>query len=366
MKILVVQDFLRSGGTERQSILLTRAFRDAGHQPRLLTFRPGGALAAQAADLPWVCLQPFDTGLDWFAPDLRRAVRRYDADVTLCMGRMANCYGASIQAVQRRAPVVATLRTGKPLPWLFRRSLRRVAHIVANSEDARRTLMERHRVPPARIDVIHNSLVFASAAPPAAEAAALRASLGAGEGTCVLVSVAMFRPEKRQRELIATVAGLPADFRWQLWLAGDGPALEGCRRFVARQGLADRVKFFGLRRDPAPLYAAADIAVHASVSEALSNFLIEAQFHGLPAVAFEAQGIGECFLPGDTGEVIARGERDAFRAAVLRFARDEPAARTARADRARAFARARFDPIRQARAYLDLFSRLIDLSPPAP
>ena len=44
MKILIVQDYLRSGGTERQSILLANAFTAAGHPTTLLTFRPGGAL----------------------------------------------------------------------------------------------------------------------------------------------------------------------------------------------------------------------------------------------------------------------------------------------------------------------------------
>ncbi len=37
MKILVIQDFLRSGGTERQSILLANAFATAGHATTLLT-----------------------------------------------------------------------------------------------------------------------------------------------------------------------------------------------------------------------------------------------------------------------------------------------------------------------------------------
>lgn len=363
MKILVVQDHLRSGGTERQSLLLTRAFRDAGHHLRLLTFRPGGALESHARDLPWVCLQPFDTRLDWFAPDLRRAVRRFDPDVTLCMGRMANCYASRIQAAVRRSPVIATLRTGKPLPWLFRRSLRRVTHIVANSEEARQTLVQGHGIPASKIDVIHNSLVFAEAGPPAVESAALRRSHGATPETCVMVSVAMFRPEKRQRDLIATLAGLPKEFAWQLWLAGEGPTLAACRRLVAANGLADRVKLLGWQRNPARLYAAANLAVHASASEALSNFLIEAQFNGLPAVAFEAQGMAECFLPGDTGAIIRRGDGEAFRAAVLRLARATPADQASRAARARAFARERFDPIRQARAYLDLFSRLTTLPP---
>jgi glycosyltransferase involved in cell wall biosynthesis len=364
MKILVVQDYLRSGGTERQSILLTRAFAREGHHARLLTFRPGGVLAAHASDLPWFSLQPFDTGLDWFAPDLKRAARRFDPDVILCMGRMANCRALALQRAARRAVVLCTLRTGKPLPWLFRRALRRVPHVVANSDDARQTLQRHHAVPAERITVIHNSLVFAGTRPPEADVAALRAAHGASPATHVLVSVAMFRPEKRQRDLIATLAGLPSDLDWQLWLAGEGPTLTACRRFVSSRGLGERVKFLGWQANPAPLYAAADLAVHASASEALSNFLIEAQFNGIPAVAYDAQGIAECFLPGDTGEVIARGDAAAFRAAVLRFLEANADERAVRAGRARDFARDRFDPIRQARAYLELFSRLTGPTPP--
>ncbi len=364
MKILVVQDHLRSGGTERQSILLTRAFGAEGHHVRLLTFRPGGTLAPQARDLPWVSLQPFDTGLDWFAPDLKRAVRRFDPDVILCMGRMANCRASALLRAAPRAAVLCTLRTGKPLPWLFRRALLRVDHVVANSDEARQTLEQQHRVPAERISVIHNSLVFTATRPPEAEVRALRAAQGASPSTRVLVSVAMFRREKRQRDLIATVAGLPDSLDWQLWLAGDGPTLAACRRFVAQQRLDTRVKFLGWQRNPSLLYAAADLAVHASSSEALSNFLIEAQFNGLPAVAYDAQGIAECFLPGDTGEVIRRDDAPAFRAAVMRFLLAPEAERSARADRARAFARDRFDPIRQARAYLDLFQRLVHPTPP--
>ena len=45
MNIVVLQDYLRSGGTERQSLLLTQAYAAAGHRTTLLTFRPDGALA---------------------------------------------------------------------------------------------------------------------------------------------------------------------------------------------------------------------------------------------------------------------------------------------------------------------------------
>jgi glycosyltransferase involved in cell wall biosynthesis len=164
----------------------------------------------------------------------------------------------------------------------------------------------------------------------------------------------MFRPEKNQAELITSAATLPADFDWQLWLAGDGPARAACEALSTRLSLTKRVKFLGFLRDPSAVYAAADLAVHASRSESLSNFLIEAQAHGLPAVAYEAQGIGECFLPGETGAVIARGRTADFCAAVRHYAAADADCRS----RAREFARTTFAAPRQVQAHLDLFAKL--------
>ncbi len=358
MKILILQDYLRSGGTERQSVLLANAFADAGHAVTLLTFRPGGALAATVAPaVTRFALQSFDTRLDWYAPGLARFIERQPPDLILCMGRMANCYGQGLVRETRdrwpRLAVIGTMRTGKGLPWLFRFSLRHVRHIVANSQAAKGTLVREHGLPADKITVIYNSLVF-PATPAPSRNAPLRSTHGATAATTVLLDVAMFRPEKNQRELIAMAAGLPADFDWQLWLAGDGPARPACVALARRLGIADRVKFLGFQADPSGLYAAADLAVHASRSESLSNFLIEAQAHGLPAVACEAQGIAECFIPDVTGAVIPHGQPDAFRAAVLRFARPDPALR----QRAREFARGTFDEQRQVQTYLDLFATL--------
>ncbi|MEY3773407.1 MAG: hypothetical protein RLZZ129_187, partial [Verrucomicrobiota bacterium] len=149
MKILLLQDWLRSGGTERQSVLLANAFAAAGHTVTLLTFRPGGALAATVDPaVTRAALQPFDTRLDWFAPGLTRFIARRPPDVILCLGRMANCYGQNIVCATRdrwpRLAVIGTMRTGKPLPRLFRLSLRHVRHIIANSQAAKATLVRDH------------------------------------------------------------------------------------------------------------------------------------------------------------------------------------------------------------------------------
>jgi len=360
MKILVIQDRLRSGGTERQSILLTRAFIAAGHDAALLTFRPGGALAASAADLPRIVLQPFDTHLDWFAPGIFRRVAKFAPDIILCRGRMANCNAGSLVGMMRvkfpHSAIVCTMRTGKRLPMLYVHSLHGVRHVIANSHVSEKILIENYAVSPEKITVIHNSLVFAPQDDPsvaASDRAQLRARFGATEKTVVLLCVAMFRPEKNQRELIELAAQLPRDHDWQLWLAGEGSARTECEQLVAQKKLGDRIKFTGFQADPRPLYHAADLAVLTSKSESLSNFLVEAHAHGLPSVAYQVSGVAEC-----GGIVVPPGDQPAFLNAIRPLITNA-ALRAETSAKVRAYATAHFAPEHQTAAYLNLFARLL-------
>jgi len=357
MKILVLQDYLRSGGTERQSCLLANAFAGRGHTTTLLSFRPGGALdRLPSDDVVRLSLQRRDWGWDWFAPGLIRCSRSAVPDIILCMGRMANGYAGWLAKAVPSAAVISTVRTGKALPWPYRRSLRRTRHIVANSEETRRSLTNHYRVPADRVSVIHNALVF----PPQSTLTnrdSLRRLQGAGPDTVVLLWVGMFRPEKNHRECLDMVRRLPASPPWQLWLAGDGPTRRDLEQAVAAYGLQSRIKFFGFTPDPSPLYDAADLAVLTSKSESLSNFLIEAHAHGLPSVAYAAAGVPEC-----GGMAVPIGDQRAFLAGLEKRMAD-PGFRRQEGDRLRIFAREAFSPERQTLAYLALFQRL--LAPPS-
>ena len=348
MKILLVQDRLRGGGTERQTVFLARGFAARGHRVTLVTFRPGGVLASDLAGsgVALRTLQRFDTGLDWFAPGLVGAARDFGPDIVLCMGRMANCRAGGLQRALPRTAVVATVRTGKALPWLYRRSLRSARHVVANSDFARRVL-----VAPAgaadRCTVIPNALLHASLldlAPAPAEPP-------------VLLSVAQFRPEKNQRELLDIVATLPAQLPWRLVLVGDGPTRAACERHAAALGLADRLAFPGWQPHPADFYRGAAIAVLTSRAESLPNFLVEAQCAGLPVVSYDVGGAAECFRDGETGRLIPAGDRARFAAALTELL-TQPAGRAAMTAAARGWARDRFAPARQVDEHLALFARL--------
>ncbi|MCX6937429.1 MAG: glycosyltransferase, partial [Verrucomicrobia bacterium] len=367
LRIRIVQDVLRSGGTERQTVLLAQAFRAAGHDVGVITFRPGGVLAGTLAPVSATALQPFDLGLNWFAPGLVRTLRRECPDVVLLMGRMANSYGARLVAALPGTVVVGTMRTGKALPRGFRRSLSKVAHVVANSAESARVLMERYGMGPERVSVIHNALVFppggqvgtvGAGAGRTAEGEALRRAGGVGGGSVVLLCVGMFRVEKNQRALIEAAARVSATgVDWRLWFVGEGPERVGCTALAERLGLAERVKFFGFQADPRPFYEAADLAILASRAESLSNFLIEAQAHGLPVVAARAAGVDECIEDGVTGILVPADDTGALAAALTRYLVD-PAARVAAARAAAKFARRVFAPAERARDYLALFTRL--------
>ena len=358
MKILIVQDYLRSGGTERHSLFMASAFAKTGHEVTLLTFRPRGVLEADGEQQPYAfrSLQPFDTGLDWFAPGLLKAAEEAMPDLVLCMGRMANCYAGFIQRRVPHAAVICTMRTGKTLPYLFVRSLRLCRHIVANSHVAKRVLTDRYDIPGRKVTVIHNPVLrFTDVTAP--RNVALRRYHGANPSTIVLLNVAMFRTGKNQRELIEICAKLPGYLDWQLWLAGEGRTQKKCERLAHDLGLGARVKFLGYQPNPTPLYHAADIAVLTSQTESLSNFLIETQIHGVPAVAYDVVGVGECFAPDRSGILIANRDQNGFVSALDRLIR-EPALRKRFSDHGRRHAQSHFVPEHQVQAHLNLFRDL--------
>jgi len=117
------------------------------------------------------------------------------------------------------------------------------------------------------------------------------------------------------------------------------------------------VHFPGYYADPTPLYQAADAALLASQSESLPNFLLEAQLHGLPALAYDVVGVGECFVPGRSGFLLKNRDQDAFVDALDRFIRS-PGLRRHFSEAARRHAQAHFTAERQVQAHLALFAEI--------
>ena len=359
MRIIVLQDYLRRGGTERQSVRLCKYLIQLDSRASILTMRPGGPLQADAsaAGIELTSLTRRDYRLNVLAPGLVNAIKTHSPDVVLCMGRVANSFAGRIA---RRLPctrVVGTVRTGKALPRLNWHSFQSLPAIVTNTNWWKDQLISRG-LPEARVHVIPNGLGFDwdfSQAP--ARRSSLRAELGIAGSAVVLVNVAEFRPGKRHDRLLHALAGLSPRLNWTAVLVGDGKTRANAQRLAASLGLENRVVFAGAVADPFPYYAASDVAVSASAEDALPNFLIEAQCMGLPVVAFRYQGVEEAVEEGKTALMVDSDDLDALRVQLEALIRPSDQ-RAQMAERARAWALARFDPAEQARRHLEVFGSL--------
>ena len=152
------------------------------------------------------------------------------------------------------------------------------AHVVA--QDARRV----ERIPSSKITTIYNGIGEAAFAP--ATPAVLDVDVP------VILCVANLRSYKGHSYLLHAAARLrERNIECALVLAGDG--LERCALQKLAADLGVDVRFLGPRCDIPALLARADVFVLPTLSEGMSNAVMEAMAAGKPVVATDVGGNGE-------------------------------------------------------------------------
>ena len=152
------------------------------------------------------------------------------------------------------------------------------------------------------------------------DGARFRAQLGIAPTAPTLVHVGRIAHEKNIDFLLrmfARVAGRRADA--VLIVAGEGPALNHCKSYVASLGLAGRARFVGyLSREKELLdcYRAGDLFVFSSKTETQGLVLLEAMALGVPVVSTAHMGTADIVNP-QRGAVVAPDDEEGFAAIVL-------------------------------------------------
>jgi glycosyltransferase involved in cell wall biosynthesis len=142
-----------------------------------------------------------------------------------------------------------------------------------------------------------------------------------------------------------------------LLLVGDGDLRGPLGRLAEDLGVADRVRFLGVRSDVPEVLGAVDIFALTSICEAASLTLLEAMASALPVVATAVGGTPEIVRDGLDGMLVPRGDAHAAASAFLRLLGD-PAAASAMGASARERVRARYQLARTIETYMDLYRRL--------
>lgn len=329
MKILTILRSMKSGGAERHALQLMRGLRTRGHE--CLYAGPmagwlGQQLRADGFDginLPLLGLYDL--------PSLVRLAlyaRRQRVDLLhghLTRGAWYTGFAARLAGL----PNVATAHADNA-----GKHFGRADRIIAVS-GAVADFLERQGYDPARIRMVHHGIADIAARLPADARQTTRHDLGLADDEPCLLMAARIVPAKGHDTALHALARL-RERRWTLLLAGDhhgdlGPQMQTLAREL---GIAERVRFLGLREDVPALLAASDLLLAPSRREALSLTLLEASACALPIVASRVGGIGEVVEDGASGALVAPDDPAALAAAIAPLLAD-PALRAAFGARAR-------------------------------
>ncbi len=210
-------------------------------------------------------------------------------------------------------------------------------------------------VPPRAI--IPHGIPVEHFATPSVPRATWRAANGVPARTTVLTCVGRLAAQKNLGALLEAFATM-GDLDAVLLLAGAGPQRAALEAVAERLGIAERVRFLGVRRDVPDLLAATDVFVLPSLWEGNPLGILEAMAAGVPVVATRVGGVPEFVRDGETGILVPPADVHALGAALRRIATDAPL-RSALGARARRVAADRFDIGRMIAEYERLYDVLL-------
>jgi len=223
-----------------------------------------------------------------------------------------NCFGVPVARAFRTPIVLSSQRAHRDLtpPGAYRKLLRftdkLVNGIVVNSEAVRRDLIENEGLSASLLHLCYNGIDLCRFHPEARQRvpALLDASLVIGV-VCVL------RPEKGLSILLNAFAqSTSLDKQARLLIVGSGSELPALESLATQLAIRHRCIFQPAVSDVAPWLESIDIFVLPSLSEALSNSLMEAMASGCTCIASETGGNPELIRDHETGLLFRPGDAE--------------------------------------------------------
>jgi glycosyltransferase involved in cell wall biosynthesis len=296
------------GGTERQLTETAKALDRSRFEPHVGCFHAEGFRADElrCAGIPILRL-PVTSFLSISAVGGARQMERYleehSIQVVHTWDMPLALYGVPVARFFRTARVLSSQRCYRALASPLERHLLRITDrmadgIVVNSNAVRADLIEHDRVPAGLIHLCHNGIDTRLFHPP--------------ENRCsdsiTIGTICALRPEKGLETLIEAFAAMPARSHVKLAIVGNGEMRKPLEKLAVRMGLDGRCAFEPATADVAGRLHRMDIFVLPSLSEALSNSVMEAMACGCAVVASEVGGNPELVTAGENGLLFRAGD----------------------------------------------------------
>jgi len=219
-----------------------------------------------------------------------------------------------------RVPIVVHSEHGYELEMLSglprrQRLLRRSAYsltdaIFAVTGELRDFHARQAWISPERFQVIYNGVDIKRFQPQPELRIGIRQQLGIPTGRFVVGTVGRMVPIKDHGTLLRAAESLIENgVNLHLLLVGSGPQLASHEAYVRRSNLLrDRTHFAGRSERVPEMLQAMDVFVLPSISEGMSNTLLEAMACGLPTIATRVGGNQEVVAEGQGGWLFSPGD----------------------------------------------------------
>lgn len=214
-------------------------------------------------------------------------------------------------------------------PWR-RRVLRRASYRMADrvftvSRELGDYYARELSVSPQQFQVIPNGVDTQQFRPDAAARKEIREKLGIESDAVVVGTVSRLDPVKDHRSLLrASAAVLAQGIKLRVIIVGEGGERQALQAEADKLAIAPQVVFAGETANVAAWLNSFDIFALPSLSEGMSNTLLEAMAVGLPPVASRVGGNPELIEEGGCGLLVEPGAVEALAACLKQLAERPP------------------------------------------
>jgi len=370
------------GGTERQFLNLGLALDRRGFEVRFGCLHQKGRLLAEieAHRIPiteYRIRSLYSVGAATRILALARDLARERVDVMHAYNLYGNVFAVPAAKLAGVPVVIAAIRDcgvylNKWKRYVQRRACALADLILVNASSVKEWLVS-DGYDPGHIAVIRNGIDIDGLERGQLRAGDFRRELGVPEGVPLLSMIARLCPSKgiedaidamavvrmRHPEARLLVVGEALQSRnGELHQDGQYRAILEAR--ARALGLADRIVFLGYRQDVAAILAAVSIAIQPSLTEGLSNSILEAMAAGRAVIATPVGGTPEVIHHERTGLLVPVRQPRALGEAASALL-DDPARRQALGTAARTLIHSRFSVTAMVdateRVYRDLLER---------